>query len=152
MQTCTQLQTMAVAFRQICKDTDKTPWVPLGDFMNDFFDNFADRREELVKDPIEVSASLAPELRRWAVFCAASVEYLCAKYELPCPAWVHDAAYAPLADAWFFSPAAERNPRVRERYERETPEEFKRRNIYCGNKVYVSKREAAAELRLKLSA
>lgn len=143
---------MARAYREICEKTDATPWVPLGNFMNDFFDNFAERREELVRDRIEIPVDVTPELQKWAVFCAASVEYLCARYDLPCPAWVQEAAYAPLEEAWFFSPAAERNPRVRERYERETPDAFKRRNIYCGNKVYVSKREAAAELKLKLTA
>ncbi|GHO46238.1 hypothetical protein [Ktedonospora formicarum] len=152
MLTDIQLQTMALTYREICEHTDATPWVPLGNFMNDFFDNFAKRREELVQDCIEIPANVTPELQRWAVFCAASVEYLCVRYDLPCPAWVHDAAFTPLSVAWFFSPAAERNPRVRERYERETPEAFKRRNIYCGNKVYVSKREAAAALRLKLTA
>lgn len=144
MKTNMELQTIEVSFKEICEGQD--PWLPLGNFMNDFFGNFTDRRFELVKDPIQEPADATPHMHRWAVFCAASVEYLCHKYNIPCPDWVHDPVYT-LSDPWFHSPAAAYKPHVRERLMQETPEPFTRRNIYCGNRMFLNKYEAAARRR-----
>ena len=148
MKTSTELQTMALTYREICEG--ETPWVALGNFLNDFFGNFPDRREELIHTPIQELAEPPLEMQRWAIFCAASVEYLCQKYEMACPDWAL-ASTAPLSEPWFHSPAAHK-PQVRERLQRETPEPFTRRNIYCGNRVFLNKYEVAAERLQKLSA
>ena len=140
MSTITDLQTIALAYKEICEG--EAPWIALGNFMHDFFGNFPDRREELVNDPVQEPPEVAPDLHRWAVFCAASVEFLCQQYSIPCPQWVLDPAYT-LSEPWFHSPAAAYKPSVRARIERETPEPFTRRNVYCGNRVFLNKYEVA---------
>ena len=145
LKTLEALQTISISYREIL--TDEDPWIALGNFMNDFFGNYPDRRAELVCEPLQVPTYVTPEEHRWAVFCAATVEYLCQKYELVCPVWVHDPAYS-LAEPWYYTMAVNK-PHVRARLERETPEPFTRRNIYCGNRMFVNKYELAAE-RLQL--
>jgi hypothetical protein len=81
MKTCDQLQTMALTYAEICRG--ETPWVALGNFMNDWFDHAKDRREQLVIEPIALPPQLDRELLRWAAFCAASVEWLCEQYKVP---------------------------------------------------------------------
>ncbi len=137
------LQTIEISFHEICEGED--PWIPLGNFLNDFFGNYPERREELVRDPLQKPEDLTPDDSRWAVFCAATVEHLCQKYAIPCPDWVNDPAYM-LAEPWYYSLGAHK-PSVRERLERETPEPFTRRNIYCGNRMFVNKYELALERR-----
>jgi hypothetical protein len=135
------LQTIDVSYREICEGED--PWIPLGNFMNDFFGNWPDRRAELVQDPIQEPEDATLDMHRWAVFCAATVEYLCRKYDIPCPTWVYAPTYQ-LSDPWYYSIGAHK-PHVRERLERETPEPFTRRNIFCGTRMFVNKYELAAE-------
>lgn len=137
MKTYIELQTMAMSYKEICEG--QRPWNPLGNFMNDFFGNFPDRREELVKDPIEEPKDATPDMNKWAVFCAASVEYLCDRYNIPCPEWVNEPTYT-LAEPWYDSPGAEK-PQVRERLERKTPFAWTKRNIYCGDRVFWNKYE-----------
>lgn len=142
MATWIQTQSIANAYKEICTEQRANPWVPLGNFSNDFFD-LPDQREQLLKDaPLLPDAPSEDEIR-WATFCAASAEYLCHLYHIPVPAWV--ARYTPLPEAWFHSPAAYYKEHVRERYIRTTPEEFRKYNIFCGNKVYINKAEAALE-------
>ncbi len=81
-----ELQTMRMTYQQITKG--ERPWNALGDFLNYWFGYAPDRREELVKDPIQEPEGPALDLHQWAVFCAASVEYLCQRSGLPCPDWV----------------------------------------------------------------
>ena len=141
MKTCDQLQTMAVTYTEICQG--ESPWIALGNFMNDWFDYAKDRRAALVCDPITLPAMTDAETFRWAVFCAASVEWLCATYGIDCPSWVHNPLYT-LAEPWFDSPGA-RKPQVRERLIQRTPEPFTRRNIYCGDRMFKNKYEFAEE-------
>jgi hypothetical protein len=138
MKTYDHLQTMAVAYAEICQGED--PWIALGNFMNDWFDHAKDRRESLVADPLVVSGVLTGDRRRWAAFCAASVEWLCQQYGVPCPAWVHNSAYF-LPAPWFYFPQA----KLRERLIQQTPEPFKRRNIFCGNRMFLNKYELAEQ-------
>jgi hypothetical protein len=145
VKTLEALQTISISYREILAGED--PWIALGNFMNDFFGNYPDRRTELVREPLQVPTYVTPEEHRWTVFCAATVEHLCQKYELACPAWVHNPAYS-LAEPWYYAMGAHK-PHVRARLERETPEPFARRNIYCGNRMFVNKYELAAE-RLQL--
>lgn len=149
MKTCTELQTISVSYREICAGAE--PWLPLGNFMNDFFGNYPDQRRELLQDPIQEPAEPTEDEHRWAVFCAASVEYLCQKYDLPVPAWVAELAYAPLPEPWYHSKMAFK-PAVQDRLQRETPAAFTKYNIYCGSRVFANKYELAAELRQRQSA
>jgi len=142
------LQTMRIAFAHICGGEDL--WVALGNFTNDFLYYFPEEREGLIAEPIVEPEDGTPELHRWAVFCAASADYLCGKYDLPRPQWVHNPAFAPLDEPWFFAASAATKQDIREHFVAVTPEAFACRNIFCGDKVYLDKREAAAVLREKL--
>lgn len=137
------LQTIQASYKEICAGED--PWIPLGNFMNDFFGNFTEQRLELVTDPIQEPDEATPELQQWAIFCAATVEYLCQKYEVACPEWVNRLECT-LAEPWYYSLGAHK-PQVRERLTRQTPEPFSRRNIFCGNRMFVNKYELAEERR-----
>lgn len=141
------MHTLATIFAQIQGHQAGYPWVPLGNFIMDFFRNYPEHQQELIADPIQEHPQVpeskvsdeAKEAHQWAVFCAASAEYLAHRYSLDCPAWVHDPAYTFLPESWYFAPMAYKKASVKERAERTTPEEFARRNIYCGDKVYVDK-------------
>jgi hypothetical protein len=157
------MQTLAKSFAEIEREVPGSPWVPLGNFMMDFFRNFPEHRAELIADPIQESSqhpitkineedestenSQENDVHKWAVFCAASAEYLAHRYGLQVPQWVNDPAFAPLSEPWYFAPMALKKPHVRERIEQQTPLEFRLRNIYCGNRVYVDKYEAASAFR-----
>jgi hypothetical protein len=146
MSAWTDEQPMQVAFAEICKG--ETPWVALGNFSNDFFAD-EERRDALIHDPLVLPEDIThdQEVYRWAVFCAASVEYLCHKYHLQCPQWVDQ--YPPLEHAWFHS-HAETNRLRRERYLQTTPKEFVERNIYCGDRIWQNKKEEAMKLRSRI--
>jgi hypothetical protein len=131
-----RLQTMRVTFEEICQGQD--PWIPLGNFMNDWYAYHSDRRPELIADPLP--EIYPPELHTWATFCAASVEWFCNTYHLLCPSWVFSSAYT-LPEPWFFHD----REKVRQRLFVTTPEEFSRRNIFCGNRVFVNKYEFAQQ-------
>ncbi|HEU5376288.1 MAG TPA: hypothetical protein VFV38_12655 [Ktedonobacteraceae bacterium] len=145
MKTCDQLQTMAVTYAEICQG--ESPWVALGNFMNDWFDYARERREQLVSDPLELPDPLTPELQRWAAFCAASVEWFCQQYAVVCPQWAYAPVYA-LEEPWIYYPLArsqdpEQQKELRERLVQQTPEPFARRNIYCGERMFHNKYEYA---------
>lgn len=143
MKPAGHLQTIAIAYQEICQG--ETPWGALGNFMNDWFDYAKDKRAQLVSDPISLPASLTTYTQRWAVFCAASVEYLCEKYHVPCPSWIHNPIFH-LPEPWFDSPGAHK-PEVRARLMQKTPEPFTRRNIFCGDRVFANKYELAEQHR-----
>jgi hypothetical protein len=143
-----QLQTIAMAYAEICQG--QGPWIALGNFMNDWFDYAKDRREQLVTDPLVLRESLPQDIHRWAVFCAASVEWLCERYAVSCPSWIYNPIYS-LPEPWFDSPGAHK-PQVRKRLIQQTPESFKKRNIYCGNRMFANKYELAEQFRSSRSA
>jgi hypothetical protein len=93
----------------------------------------------MVCEPIEVPEDCSPEQFQWAVFCAASVEHLCKKYEIPSPAWALQPLYI-LEQPWYYDINADL-PEVQEDLRQTTPEEFSRRNIFCGNRVFNNKYE-----------
>src|SRR5260370_25440537 len=97
MRTTNNLQTMALTYQEICQG--ERPWVALGNFMNDWFDYAKDRRAQLVVDSIFLPESPNSEALRWAAFCTASVEWLCERYSVPCPSWVHTSTYS-LSEPW----------------------------------------------------
>ncbi len=53
--------------------------------MNEWFDYAKDLRAELVATPLSLPEEAKQQQHRWAAFCAASVEYLCARSSVPCP-------------------------------------------------------------------
>ena len=58
-----QLQTMATAYKEICKG--KRPWTALGNFMNDWFDYAPDKRDLLVADPLALPEKSTLYTHRW---------------------------------------------------------------------------------------
>jgi hypothetical protein len=142
MKTRDELQTMATTYKEICQG--KSPWIPLGMFMHDFFGNFRHHRWQLVRDPIELPAAPTLEQQQWAAFCAASVEYLCERYGVRRPAWTRNPAYT-LSEKWYNDGCADL-PEVRESLEIETPEAFRRHNIRCSSRIYANKYEIAEDL------
>ena len=132
-----RLQTFRRSFIEIC--SGEAPWIPLGKFMHQFFGSFSHLRLELVEETIEVPDNCSAELFRWAVFCAASVEYLCQKYNLACPEWALNPWYS-LEDPWYYALGADL-PRVQEKLRQTTPEPFAKRNIFCGDRVFNNKYE-----------
>jgi len=132
-----RLQTFRRSYAAILKGED--PWYPLGIFMHQFFGTYKHLRVQLVYDPIKVPEHPSPEQFQWAVFCAASVDYLCKKYDLECPAWALSSRYT-LDEPWYYDINADR-PEVQEGLHQTTPEEFARRNIFCGDRVYRNKYE-----------
>jgi hypothetical protein len=137
------LQTVAIVYQEICEG--ETPWVALGNFINAWFGYATDKRDQLVSDPISLPESLNPHTQRWAAFCAASVEWLCERYDVPCPSWVDNPAYK-LTEPWFDSPGAHKLE-VRTRLIEKTPEPFTRRNIFCGDRMFANKYELVEQLR-----
>jgi len=148
MQTREHVQTMAQTYQAICQD--ERPWVALGNFMNAWFDYATDQRAHLVADPLSLPEKPGTDALRWAAFCAASVEWLCGRYGVPCPSWVHTPTYS-LPEPWFDSPGAHK-PQVRQRLLQQTPEPFSRRNIYCGNRVFANKYEFTEHYKEKATA
>lgn len=125
-------QTMRLSFEQICQG--ENPWIPLGIFMNHWYGCHFDERERLIVDPLP--ETYPQEYHEWAAFCAASVRWFCSTYEIPCPSWVDDPNYV-LSKPWCVS-----YPRSKwKELNKDTAEEFKRHNIYCGNRVYKNKYE-----------
>ncbi|HEU5382136.1 MAG TPA: hypothetical protein VFV38_42515 [Ktedonobacteraceae bacterium] len=143
MKTSNQLQTMAITYAEICQG--KTPWVALGNFMNDWFDDAKELREQLVAEPIVLPSQPDREMLRWAGFCAASVEWLCARYKVPCSSWVSDPAFI-LVEPWFDDPCADQ-PEVREWLLHDMPEPFRWRNVYCGDRLFENKYEFVEQVR-----
>jgi len=89
-------QTIAETFERICQGT--TPWVAIGDFLDDWRRSAVEHRYELVETPIAPAPT--PELQRWAAFCAATVEWLCWQDDLSFPAWTDQESYV-LSEPWF---------------------------------------------------
>jgi hypothetical protein len=133
-------QTFQRSYAEIVAGEDA--WYSLGIFMHQFFGYYSHRRAELVAEAIEIPEAATLDQTRWAAFCAASVEYLCKKYGLIVPAWSMEPQYT-LAAAWFYGIGADRL-QVQEKLRERTPEEFTRRNIFCGDRIFQNKYEHEA--------
>lgn len=133
------VQTMARAYQQICAGGE--PWIALGNFRNAWYDDAKDDRLSLVKDPILEPEFPTSHTRRWGAFCAASVEFLCRCYSVPCPEWVHHPHYI-LTTPWW--PEHARNLATRVQLMQSTPVPFVQRHIFCGNRLYQNKYEMSA--------
>src|ERR1700680_1332401 len=134
------VQTIARAYQQICEGEE--PWIALGNFRNAWYGYAKDRRAALVSEALAPSVQESGDTRRWSAFCAATGEFLCDRYGVPCPAWVHDPRYT-LETAWWYSERAD-DPHIRERLRQTTPAPCARRRIFCGNRLYQNKYEMSA--------
>lgn len=133
-----RLQTFKRSYEQILAGDD--PWYPLGNFMHQFFGAYKRFRAELVRDPIEVPEDATAEQTRWAVFCAASVVYLCRRYRIRVPGWAREKRFR-LAEPWYYDDFGADLPEVQEELRETTPRAFARRNVFCGADVYRNKYE-----------
>ena len=131
------LETMKWAYQQICSGED--PWTGLGNFSHAWYGYAKDKRAELVNDPLIRPKKETEYTRRWGAFCAASVEFLCERYQVPCPDWVYDPYYT-LETPWWHTKQAD-NPSIREELIKITPPPFARRNIFCTNRLFQNKYE-----------
>jgi hypothetical protein len=129
---------IADAYRDIC--TGALPWVALNEFQHAWYETPSANRLSLVVEPLSLLPAPTQEQWRWAVFCAAGVEWLCAQAEIACPAWALDVRFH-LAEPWydFDAPGAHKED-VRTYLRERTSRPFARRNIYCGDKVLTDKR------------
>ncbi len=134
------LQTMSAAFQQIC--TGEREWTALGNFMNYWYAYAKDRRQELIADPLPTYDETSLYQHRWAVFCAASTEWFCNKYAIPCPTWVYNSKYT-LLEPWFFH----HHEPTKTLLLKTTPVEFTKRNVFCGDNCYDNKWELVEQLR-----
>ena len=132
-----KIQTMRRAFQQICDGED--PWTALGNFRNAWFGYAKTCRQMLVTDPLLPPQENTEHTQRWAAFCAASVEFLCERYDVPCPQWVHDPIYT-LSVPWYHTPLLDKKS-LCEKLQKDTPAPFAKRNIFCGNRLFQNKYE-----------
>ena len=113
------------------------PWFALGSFLHDWWRDAADYRQALIAEPPIVGTTL--EDKRWDAFCAAIIEELCFRTNIPCPAWTNKQDYF-LEKPWFYYP----QPSQRDWLLQTTPESFRHRNIYVGGNVLDNKYEIQA--------
>ena len=126
---------MTRAYAEICQGED--PWTALGNFTNAWYDYAKSIRPSLVSAPLVYPENETEYTRRWAAYCAASVEFLCERYGLSCPEWVHDSRYI-LPQPWSGSDIF---PDIDQRRLNTTPLPFSKRNIFCGNGNFRNKYE-----------
>ncbi len=119
-------QTAKETFERILNGT--TPWVAIGDFLDDWRRSAVKDRYELVEEPVAAAPTL--EMLRWAAFCASMVEWLCWQDDLPFPEWTGQESYV-LEEPWFIYDGW----RLRAWQLVMTPAAFKTRNIYGGDRM-----------------
>jgi hypothetical protein len=121
-------QTIAETFERICGRNSTTPWVAIGDFLDDWKRSAVEHRLELVVEPIAPAPT--PEIQRWAAFCAAMVEWLCWQDGLSFPEWTKQESYR-LKQLWFLY----KGWRLRAWQLATTPTPFRMRNIFGGDRM-----------------
>ena len=123
-----QAQTIAETFQRICDMNGNTPWVAIGDFLDDWRRTPVEHRRELVTEPI--TSAPTSDLQKWAAFCAAMVEWLCWQDDLAFPGWTKQDIYN-LQEPWFLY----KGWRLRAWQLATTPAPFKMRNIFGGDRM-----------------
>ncbi len=133
------IHTIARAYQSICAGED--PWTALGNFANAWYDYAKDARAALVSEPLGKPGRDTEHTRHWAAFCAASVEFLCDRYRVPCPAWVREPSYT-LPTPWYGDIIVNlADAVVLEHRRKTTPAPFAQRNVFCGDRLYQNKHE-----------
>ncbi len=129
-------QTMAATFARIVADPGAA-WLAVGDFLDDYR-SLPPGRAALVAAPIAalVAAPIAAPgddlvSRRWAAFCAATVDLLCWRDNMPIPRWTGQPLYR-LPEPWFVYEDA---PSLRPWMLATTPTPFRMRKIFTGSEV-----------------
>lgn len=120
-----QPQTAGSTLRLIESGVD--PWIPIGQFLDDWHGTEPAQRPELVHEPLPDASA---ENQRWAAFLAATVDALCAQEGLPAPSWTSRSEYR-LPEPWFLYPGW----RLRAWQLAETPVPFRMRNIFGGDRI-----------------
>lgn len=138
------IQTMARAYRQICEG--EAPWIALGNFMNAWYGYATDIRAALISEPLTRPAQITEHTHRWGAFCAASVEFLCERYAIPCPNWVYDPCYT-LIEPWYGDELDTTRPSVQQHLIQTTQPPFARRNIFHGSRIFQNKYEMSTWIR-----
>ncbi len=131
------IQTMTWAYDEICAGED--PWTALGNFTNAWYGYAKHMRANLVSEPLTRPEQETEHTRHWGAFCAASVDFLCDRYQVPCPDWVYDPYYI-LETPWWYTIRVD-NPSIRELLLKTTPAPFAHRNIFCSNRLFQNKYE-----------
>jgi hypothetical protein len=124
-----QPSTVTDMFEQIKAGSD--PWLVIGNFLDSWRSVPPEQRHELVATPIP-TVNNNPHLHRWAVFCAAMVEQLCLEAGLDVPEWVFRPAYM-LDSPWYLYRGKRAEWRAWQ--EATSPEPFKKRHIYGGDRI-----------------
>lgn len=127
-----KIQTLAMAYQELASGKEGFR-VAVGNFTNAFFLYSIDSRQSLIDDPIQMPEHPTKKQRGWAAFCAGAAEYLAECYDLQCPAWAHDPVYHML-EPWYI--IANANQAMREDFQRRAPEAFRRRNVFCSDRVF----------------
>ena len=122
-------QSMAATFARIVADPGAA-WLAVGDFLDDYRALPLDRHAGLVAAPIASPGDDAV-LRRWAAFCAATVDLLCWRDNSPIPPWTGQPLYR-LPEPWFVYEDA---PSLRPWMLATTPTPFRMRKIFTGSEV-----------------
>lgn len=107
----------------------ESPWVALGDFLDDWKRSQPSDRFELVEKPIPPVTTV--EQQHWAALFAATVEQLCAQEQIPPPSWAISPQYY-LPEPWYLGVKTEN---LRRLHEQTTPEIFKRHNVIGGEQI-----------------
>jgi hypothetical protein len=113
-------------------DQGEDPWYAINSFLHDWWCYAVDYRQQLIAEALRPTTTT--EGKRWAAFCAATVEELCERTGFPCPTWTNDLGYV-LNDPWFYS------TEQRDWLVETTPETFKRHNVFFGKGVLDNKYE-----------
>jgi hypothetical protein len=111
--------------------------------MNAFFLYHVHGRQELLNDPIQVPEQPTTEQKQWAAFCAGAAEYLATRYKLQCPAWALDPAYC-LPEPWYTVTHLD-TPAMRASLEASAPEPFRRRNVFCSDRIFSNPHRSSRE-------
>lgn len=135
------LQTLAMAYTELASGKEGFR-IAVGNFMNAFFLYAVESRQKLLNDPIHAPEPPTEESHKWTAFCAGAAEYLADRYDLACPTWAHNAAYS-LAEPFYIVPNA--NQAMLEDFRETTPIAFKKRNVFCGDRVFSNQHPSSRE-------
>ena len=133
-------QTLARAYKELAAGEEFR--VAVGDFMNAFFLYYVTDRQMLLNTPIRLPKRPTEEQCGWAAFCAGAAEYLAECYDLQCPAWAHNPAYR-MPEPWYILPNT--SQAMREDFQQTTPEAWRSRNVFCGDRVFTNAHPSSRE-------